>query len=249
MQGSDFFIGDDVLKAVLFIHGLSAKKEDNEYFIKRMKNYRNIKLFTFTLPGHENDIVTKVTSNEWLDKSEEELKKILIKYKKVTIVAHSMGTIIAINLASKYKEVEKLVLISSAFKFGNFKQNKKDLKNILTKKVDNDIGNGFEGAFKKFVEIPKSVMIEYRRLADKNKENISKIKCPVLLLHGDIDNVVSTESSKYLYDNLNCEKELVIIKNVRHQIFKSNKKEIITKYIYNFITFNILYKLSRKKEI
>ena len=237
------------MKAVLFIHGLSAKKEDNEYFIKRMKDYRNIKLFTFTLPGHENDMVTKVTNKEWLDKSEEELKKILTKYKKVTIVAHSMGTIIAINLASKYKEVEKLVLISSAFKFGSFKQNTKDLKNILTKKVDNDIGNGFEGAFKKFVEIPKSVMIEYRRLADKNKENISKIKCPVLLLHGDMDNVVSLESSKYLYDNLNCEKELVIIKNVRHQIFKSNKKEIITKYIYNFITFNILYKLIRKREI
>ena len=149
-----------------------------------------------------------------------------------------MGTIIAVNLASKYKEVEKLVLISSAFKFGSFKQNRKDLKNILTKKVDDDVGNGFEGALKKFVEVPKSVMIEYRKLAEKNKENISKIKCPVLLLHGDIDNVVSTESSKYLYDNLNCEKELVIIKNVRHQIFKSNKKEIITKYIYNFITFN-----------
>lgn len=160
-----------------------------------------------------------------------------------------MGTIIAINLASKYKEIEKLVLISSAFKFGSFKQNRKDLKNIITRKVDNNIGNGFEGALQKFVEVPKSVMIEYRKLADKNKENISKIKCPVLLLHGDMDNVVSLESSKYLYDNLNCEKELVIIKNVRHQIFKSNKKEIITKYIYNFITFNILYKLSRKKEI
>ena len=122
--GCDFFIGDDILKAVLFIHGLSAKKEDNEYFIKRMNDFKNIELFTFTLPGHENDIVTKVTNKEWLDKSEEELQKILTKYKKVTIVAHSMGTIIAVNLASKYKEVEKLVLISSAFKFGSFKQNR-----------------------------------------------------------------------------------------------------------------------------
>ena len=237
------------MKAVMFIHGLSAKQEDNEYFINKMKNYRNIELFTFTLPGHENDTTTKSTGKEWLDKSEEELKKILKKYKKVTIVAHSMGTILAVNLASRYKEVDKLVLISSAFKFGSFKQNKEDLKNILTNKVDKEVGTGFEGAIKKFFAIPKSVMIEYKKLADNNKENIKKVTCPTLLLHGDIDNVISVYSSKFVYDNLNCKKELVILENVRHQVFKSTKKEIITKYIYNFITFNMLYKLSRKKKI
>ena len=39
-----------------------------------------------------------------------------------------MGCIIATNLASRYKQVEKLVLISPAFIFGNFEQNKEDLK-------------------------------------------------------------------------------------------------------------------------
>lgn len=237
------------MKAVMFIHGLSAKKEDNEYFINKMKKYRNIELFTFTLPGHENDMTTKSTGKEWLDKSEEELKKILKKYKKVTIVAHSMGTILAVNLASRYKEIDKLVLISSAFKFGNFKQNKEDLKKIITNKVDKEVGTGFEGAIKKFFTIPKSVMIEYKILASSNKHNIQKVTCPTLLLHGDIDNVISLDSSKYVYDNLKCKKELVILENVRHQVFKSQKKEIITKYIYNFITFNILYKLKRKKKI
>ena len=237
------------MKAVMFIHGLSAKREDNEYFINKMKEYPNIELFTFTLPGHKNDMTTKSTGKEWLDKSEEELKKILKKHKKVTIVAHSMGTILAVNLASRYKEINKLVLISSAFKFGNFKQNKEDLKKIITNKVNKEVGTGFEGAIKKFFTIPKSVMIEYKKLADNNKENIKKVTCPTLLLHGDIDNVISADSSKFVYDNLKCKKELVILENVRHQVFKSNKKERITKYIYNFITFNMLYKLSRKKKI
>lgn len=236
-------------KAVLFIHGLSAKKEDNEYFINKLSKYRNIDLYYFTLPGHENDKVTKSTGKEWLEKSEEELKKVLKNYKKVTIVAHSMGTIIAVNLASKYKEVEKLVLISSAFIFGNFKQNKDDLLNILKRNVDKEVGTGFEGSLKKFFTIPKSVMFEYKKLADENKKNISKVKCPTLLLHGSIDNVISIKSSRYVYDNLKCKKDLVVIKNVRHQVFKSNKKEKISKYIYMFITFNILYELKKKKEI
>lgn len=237
------------MKAILFIHGLSAKKEDNEYFIKTMKKYKNIDLYTFTLPGHENDMTTKSTSKEWLDKSEEELKKIIRKYKKVTIVAHSMGTIIAINLASKYKEIDKLVLISSAFKFGSFKQNKKDLKNILNHNIDLNLGTGFEGALYKTIHVPLKVKLEYLKLASNNKENINKVKCKTLLLHGDSDNVVSVDSSKYVYDNLNCKKDLTIIKGVRHQIFKSNKKDKITKYIYLFITFNGLYEILKRKEI
>ncbi len=236
-------------KAVLFIHGLSAKKEDNIYFLEQMKNYRNIEIYSFVLPGHENDTVTKATGKEWLEKSEEELKKVIEKHKKVTIVAHSMGTILAVNLASRYEEVEKLVLLSSAFIFGNFKQNKDDLVKVLTNNVDEEVGTGFEGAFKKFIAIPKSVMIEYHRLAENNKENIKKIKCPTLIMHGSIDNVIPLKSSEYVYDNLTCHKDLVIIKNVRHQVFKSKKKSVITKYIYNFITFNILYELNKKKEI
>ena len=119
----------------------------------------------------------------------------------------------------------------------------------MENKVDKEVGTGFEGAIKKFFAIPKSVMIEYKKLADNNKENIKRVTCPTLLLHGSIDNVISVDSSKFVYDNLKCKKELVILENVRHQVFKSNKKEIITKYIYNFITFNMLYKLSRKKKI
>ena len=237
------------MKAVLFIHGLSAKKEDNEYFLNAMEKYKNIDIYSFILPGHENDKITKCKRKDWLSKSEQELKKILKKYSKVTIVSHSMGTIIAINLASKYKEVDKLVLIAPAFQFGSFKQNKEDLKNILKGNIDKNVGTGFEGSFKKFIEIPKSVMMEYYKMSTENRDNIPKIKCPTLVMHGSIDSVIPIESSKYVYDNLKCVKDFTIIKNVRHQVFKSTKKKQITEYIYNFITFNILYEFNKKKEI
>lgn len=236
-------------KAVLFIHGLSAKKEDNQYFIDEMKKYPNIDMFSFTLPGHENDKVTKVKYKMWIDKSEEELLQILKKYKKVIIVSHSMGTIIAINLASRYKEVSKLVLISPAFIFGNIKQNKEDLKNLLNNKVDIELGTGFEGFFKKFVEVPALVMYEYKKMAFINKKNISKIKCPTLIIHGNADNVIPVSSSEYVYNNLKCQKDIVIVDKARHQVFKSIKKKNITKYIYKFITFNILYFVTKKKVI
>lgn len=237
------------MKAVLFIHGLSAKIEDNEYFINQMSIYPNIDIYTFTLPGHSEKCVEYVKYQEWIDASEKELNKILEKYKKVTIVAHSMGTIIAVNLASRYKEVEKLVLISSAFIFGNIDQNKKDLKRIINKEVDEELGTGFEGALTKFLSISKRVMIEYMLMASVNIKNIRKITCPTLLIHGSEDNVIPVNSSKMVYEKLNCKKDLIIVENVRHQVFKSNKKKEITDYIYRFINFKILYILGRQKQI
>ena len=237
------------MKAVLFIHGLSARDEDNRYFIDKMKRYKNIDIYSFILPGHEDDRVTRCTRQDWLDKSEDELKEILKKYSKVTIVAHSMGTIIAVNLASRYQEVDKLVLIAPAFQFGSFKQNKEDFRNIIKGNIDKEIGTGFEGSLRKFIEIPKSVMLEYYKMSIENRDNISKIKCPTLIMQGSIDSVIPLESSEYVYNNLECPKDIIMIKDVRHQVFKSNKKLIITQYIYNFITFNILYEFNKKKEI
>lgn len=237
------------MRAILFIHGLSAKKEDNEYFIDKMKKSSNIDIYTFTLPGHEEDKMTKVKYQDWIDASEKELNEILKTYKKVTIVAHSMGTIIAVHLASKYKQIEKLVLISPAFIFGSFKQNTKDLGRILKREVDEELGTGFEGSLTKFFHIPKSVMIEYLKMASKNKVNISKVSCPTLILHGLEDNVIPVKSSEFVYQNLTCKKDLVLIRNVRHQVFKSKKKDIITNYIYRFICLKMLYMVTRKKII
>ena len=237
------------MRAVLFIHGLSAKDEDNKFFIDRMKRFRNIDIYTFTLPGHEDDKMSKVKYSSWIDKSESELNKILKKYKKVTIVAHSMGTIIATNLAARYREVNKLVLISPAFIAGNIKQNKTDFKNLIFKNVDNELGTGFEGFLNKFITVPKSVWFQYRRMARLNMANIERITCPTLILYGDSDNLVSRKAVDFVYDRLTCKKDLVIIKKVRHQVFKSNKKERITKYIYRFITFNLLYRLNKVKTI
>ncbi len=237
------------MKAVLFIHGLSAKEEDNKYFIDRMKRFRNIDIYTFTLPGHSDDKVSRVKYSSWIEASENELNKILKKYKNVTIVAHSMGTIIATNLAARYKEINKLVLISPAFIAGNIKQNGTDLKNLIFNNVDNELGNGFEGFLTKFINVPKSVWFQYRKMARINMSNISRITCPTLIMYGDYDNLVSKKSVLYVYDSLNCKKDLVVINKVRHQIFKSNKKERITKYIYRFITFNLLYRLNKSKTI
>lgn len=236
-------------KAVLFIHGFSAKKEDNRVFIEEMKHHKCIDIHTFTLPGHDTKRMGKVTYQDWLNASEKELQHLLKTYKKVTIVAHSMGTILAVHLAVHYKEVEKLVLISPAYYYGNIEQNAKDIKKLIKHEINPDIGTGFEGVLDKLFHVPLSRFLEYRKLTKQENQNIQKVKCPTLILHGTCDNIVPIHSSLYVYNMLTCKKDFTLIENVRHQVFKSKKASLISTYIYEYIIGGIQFKMKKRDMI
>lgn len=229
-------------KAVLFIHGFSAKEEDNIAFIEEMKHHKNIDVSTFILPGHETKRMGKVKYQEWVDYSEQQLKKLLETNSRVTIVAHSMGTMIALYLAANYPQVEKLVLISPAYYYGNFEQNKKDIHRLIKKETNPDIGTGFEGALTKLVDVPLPCFLEYRKLVKNTEESIPKVKCPTLILHGTEDNIIPIRSSLYVYSMLKSQKYLTLIEKVRHQVFKSKKTKEISQYIYEYIMDEVLLK-------
>lgn len=231
------------MKKVLFIHGFSAKKEDNEYFIQYLKKHHNIDLYTFTLPGHEEDKVTYVSYQKWLDKAEKEF--LSLKSKKVILIGHSMGAIIAAHLASMHS-VKKLILLSPAYYFGSLKQNEEDLKNIFKNKKGD---TGFEGCFSKMKHVSLRSFMEYIKLSHIGRHDISNITCPVLIMHGDKDPVIRLKSSEYVLKKLKSKKEFVLIKDVRHQLFKSAKKEMISKYIYDYICGGIRYFVHKRKEI
>lgn len=233
-------------KAVLFLHGFSAKDEDNQVFVDSMQKKNRIDFYTLILPGHDTKRMGKVTNQDWVDASETKLKELLKTYHQITIVGHSMGTILAIYLAVHYPQVEKLVLISPAYIFGNFEQNTRDFKKLLQHEIDPNIGTGFEGILYKLFHVPFPRFLEYKKLVKRNKENIKKVACPTLILHGTIDNVIPLHSSLYVYNVLNCEKHLTLLEDVRHQVFKSKKAILISNYIYDYIIGGIHFKIKKK---
>ena len=195
------------------------------------------------MPGHEEDKVTYVSYQKWLDKAEKEF--LSLKSKKVILIGHSMGAIIAAHLASMHS-VKKLILLSPAYYFGSLKQNEEDLKNIFKSKKGD---TGFEGCFSKMKHVSLRSFMEYIKLSHIGRHDISNITCPVLIMHGDKDPVIRLKSSEYVLKKLKSKKEFVLIKDVRHQLFKSVKKEMISKYIYDYICGGIRYFVHKRKEI
>ncbi len=236
------------MKTILFIHGFSAKKEDNAYLLDYLEKKKGIRLKTFTLPGHTEHGVAKITYDKWLEKAEEELCKIREDTKQIILIGHSMGGAIATILASKYKEIEKLVLIAPAFTVGSLVQNREDIKDLFLRK-EHPFGTGFEGVLQKIFTVPFKEVKEVRKVAHLAHASLEKIECPVLFLHGTIDQVVPISSSIEVYAKIKGEKQFTILTDVRHQVFKSAKKEEVARYIYSYIVGGIHFKLHRKEHI
>jgi esterase/lipase len=236
------------MKTVLFIHGFSAKMEDNIYLLEYLEKKKNIRIKTFTLPGHTEHGVEKITYDKWIKKAEEELLETLKETKKVILIGHSMGGAIATILAAKYPQVEKLILIAPAFTVGSLIQNREDIKDVVLRKK-HPFGTGFEGVLRKLFTVPFSDLKEVRKIATLANSILVQVKCPILLLHGTIDQVVPISSSIEIYAKIKGEKQFTILTDVRHQVFKSEKKEEIAKYIYTYIVGGIHFKLRRKEHI
>ena len=97
-------------KAVLIIHGFAGGTYDEEELANYLELNRNFDVYQFTLPGHEKNL-GKVKYQEWIDASENQVKWLINNgYGSIYLIGHSMGGVIASYIATKYKEVKKLVL-------------------------------------------------------------------------------------------------------------------------------------------
>ena len=96
--------------AVLLVHGFAGGVYDEEYLDHQLELISKYDVYTFTLPGHDGNTSKKITGATWIKKAESEVEFLINNgYKKIYVIGHSMGGVIATHLASKYKEIKKLV--------------------------------------------------------------------------------------------------------------------------------------------
>lgn len=223
--------------AVLIIHGFAGGTYDEEDLANYLETNRFFDVFQFTLPGHKKNL-SNVEYTEWIDYSEEKLKWLInIGYNKIYIIGHSMGGVIATYLTSKYKQVKKLVLAAPAFQYLEMMDGEVNIKSSI--KLAPSIFRTYGGSelLSRFLKLNIKSTKEFMVLTKKYYEYPKKIKCPILILQGKLDNVVPISSSQYVYENVKSRiKKLVFIDSVTHDVFRSEKDEEVFKTVKNFLS-------------
>lgn len=227
-------------KAILIIHGFAGGTYDQENLANFLEHNRNFDIYQFTLPGHEKNL-SKVKYQEWINYSEEQIQKLInLGYKKIYVIGHSMGGVIATYIASKYKEVKKLVLAAPAFQYLNVVKENLNISSSL--KVAPKVIKTYGGdeIVARFFKLNPSAIREFMDLIKHYYDCPKEVVCSTLIIQGKDDNLVPLTSSKYVYDNLKSyNKTLIYVDSLTHDIFRSKRDDEIFKLVQKFLKNNI----------
>ena len=234
-------------KAILLIHGFAGGSYDYGDLGNDLQLFKNFDVYTFTLPGHDKAVINNVTKEDWIKAAENQIEKIINNgYKKIYIIGHSMGGIIASHLASKYPEVKKLVLAAPAFKYFTFKDDKLDIIESI-KKVPKLFKNyDTETVVSRLLKTPALTIKEFIELAEEHINDVKMIEIPTLILHGLEDEIVPTDSVEHVYENIKSKSvTLIELEKLNHNLFINERYEDVKKLIIDFL---VGYNFSTKEK-
>ena len=117
---------------------------------------------------------------------------------KIYIIGHSMGGLLAGYLATKYKEIKKVVLLAPAYDYFSKDQYRKDFSNfgLLNKDA------GYRHLLFKAFKAPLPTLLEFRKLVAKYKDTVTQIQQECLVLQGDADEVVPYTVMQYVKEDI-----------------------------------------------
>ena len=216
---------------VVFFHGfMSDMIGSKPIALQQFCNKNNLNFLKFEYSGHGKSTgeFTDGNVSRWTNEAKELISSKFKKNKKLIFIGSSMGSWIALNLFSTFKKkLIGFIGIASAPEFlENLmwkKFNKKIKKIIMTKKIYNLQHGEFT------YPITKQLIFDGRK--NKVLNNKINLEIPVILFHGEKDDVVPVSYSKKIFKFCKrSQRKLIKIKNGQHSLSRKNDlKKICSK--------------------
>ena len=211
-------------KTLIFLHGWGQNIE----MMKPLADYfhKSFKIYIIDLPGHGKS--SEPTFAYHVDDFVDVLRKFIEikKIKNPTLIGHSFGGKVSLLYASKYNDVDKLVMLACSFKK---EIQKLSLKTKILKFAKKIPGlNKLEGFAKKHIgstdyknASPMMRDILVNSVNQDIREDVKNISADTLLIWGDQDQAVSIESAHEL-DELLPSSGLVVFPGCTHYAYLEN---------------------------
>jgi len=182
------------------------------------------------LPGHgttpEDCNRTKFT--DWIEFTEQGVAEMSSRCDNVFVIGISMGSDLALHLSSVFP-LNAAVFASTVLEFKDFIGPRvltpifhrivpfRDKRKSYPKAVRNNYD------YLGYQVWPMSAVNEMRKLTNKVKKELPKIKCPALIIHSTKDILSLQSNISLVYDNISSEiKEKFIVHQANHNLFISN---------------------------
>ncbi len=220
---------------ILFIHGILGSPDMFKEYISNMPEQWSV--YNMLLEGHGKTVRDFAHSSmkKWKRQVDHTLYELSIKYNKIIIVAHSMGTLLAINATEKYPfKVKQLFLLAVPLKiFLRPTAPLNALKVVFEEVSDNDpiavaMRDGYsvkpnKNIFEYISWLPRYMELFKESRATRRKAGRVDVPCNVYL--SKKDDMVSVQGYKYFENNQRV--KLTILENSLHMYFADDEMEFL----------------------
>lgn len=213
---------------VLCIHGFTGGPYELQPFVDYLLASTDWKIVVPILPGHGETLsLKKLSAEDWMMAAEQALRQLQKEVDRVYVIGFSMGGVIALYLANRYK-IDKLVLLSAAAKYIYPTQLLQDIREIGKEAVSGKLeDNKLYMLYKaKLRATPIYATIEFMRLVRMVEPYYEHIIVPIFLVQGKKDGIVPYTTAQFLFDQIGSEdKELFYLETGKHHICYSEDCE------------------------
>ena len=199
----------------------------------------NIMVSIPLLPGHgtkPSDLIG-VSWKEWVKVCRIEVEKMWRICDEVFLIGLSMGGTIALLLATEI-ECNGVITLSAPVTLSSFVIKVVSLLRFFVKYWKKKPFSSSSPILSQtgYDRYPLGALLEFIKLLDYVKNLLTKVKCPVLIIHGKNDKKVNSSNAELIYNNVNStDKQKIILDTSHHIITKGVDKEKVEKEILAFI--------------
>ncbi len=228
-------------QGVLVIHGFTAYPESVGPLVDAIAA-RDIPVSAPVLKGHGKpspEHLRGVTWQDWMKDAQSAYIDLSRKVDEVVIVGHSMGALIALNLAARFQDeqLDSLVLAAPPFRVTSMLGPGRPLhvfapllkRMFRNWELDTEFGDREEVCRKAHYHwAPTDAIFSFFKLIAYTEDRLKDVHAPFLLLLGGQDSTILKESAKVLDKGSATrpeEKEMLLLDRSDHQMFCDSEKE------------------------
>ncbi len=231
----------DIKTAVLMIHGILGTPRHFDFILPHIP--ADYSIYNILLSGHGKGVMDFAHSSmeKWTQQVSDLMNKLSIKYENIIIVAHSMGTLFAIDEAIKHSDkVRFIFLLNTPLKIRlRFQMVKNALKVTFTNIDESDIQavatknacsiKTSKNIFIYLLWIPR--YMELFRKISYTRKKISLLSTQSFAFHSINDEMVSIKACDYLQKSKNI--KLYILNDSSHYYYSKNNLDDIIEVLKN----------------
>ncbi len=240
---------------VLIIHGFSATLDSVNSLIEPLRELK-LHVSVPVLKGHGGlspEMLRGITWRDWMKDAETAFLQLSEKVEKVFVVGHSMGALIALNLAAKYQnaQLDSIVLAAPAFRLVSMLGPGRPLHFLapvlqtFIKSWDLKVAFSDHDEASRAVHYlwaPTDAIMSFFELISFTESRLHDIRCPMLIVHNRNDQTVMRDSTDIVFKGVTTQqsdKDIVWLERSRHQMFCDCEKDVAVRSISDYLSSRI----------